>query len=58
METIMCIHWKSNSLGCAYYSSHSLEMFLMEDIKETNEFEYTTLCKEVTKKSSSIICLK
>ncbi|KAI9364612.1 muts domain V-domain-containing protein [Pilaira anomala] len=43
METIMCIHWKSNTLGCAYYSSHSLEMFLMEDIKETDEFEYTTL---------------
>ncbi|GAA5812728.1 hypothetical protein MFLAVUS_006186 [Mucor flavus] len=43
METTMCIQWKSNYLGCVYYSSHSLELLLMEDIKESDQFEYITM---------------
>lgn len=46
METTMCIQWKSNYLGCVYYSSHSLELLLMEDIKESDQFEYITMCKQ------------
>ncbi|KAI9255012.1 muts domain V-domain-containing protein [Helicostylum pulchrum] len=43
MEITMCIQWKFNYLGCAYYSSHSLELLLMEDIKESDQFEYITM---------------
>lgn len=49
METIICLQWKVNSqlckLGCSYYLSTSLELQLMEDIVESNNFEYTTMSK-------------
>lgn len=46
MDTIMCIQWKTNKLGCSYYSSSSLDLFLMDDIKESKDFEYTEMRKK------------
>ncbi|KAI7898974.1 muts domain V-domain-containing protein [Cokeromyces recurvatus] len=43
MEVCMCLHWKSNRLGCSYFSSTSLELYLMEDVNETEQLEYTTM---------------
>lgn len=42
----MCIQWKTNKLGCSYYSSSSLDLFLMDDIKESKDFEYTEMRKK------------
>lgn len=41
--SIMCIQWKKGKLGCAYYSGESLELLLMEDIRESTQFEYTIM---------------
>jgi hypothetical protein len=51
--TIMCIQWKANRLGCSYYSSESLELFLMEDITESTRFEYTLMRNDLDESMGS-----
>lgn len=46
MDTIMCLQWKSNKIGCSYYLGSTLELFLMDDNKESKDFECTTMRKE------------
>ncbi|KAI9470796.1 MAG: muts domain V-domain-containing protein [Benjaminiella poitrasii] len=43
MASFMCIQWKSKKLGCSYFSGTSLELYLMEDERESDQFEYTTM---------------
>ncbi|KAI8373882.1 muts domain V-domain-containing protein [Blakeslea trispora] len=43
MEVIMCLKWSSNKLGCAYYCSQSLELYLMEDIHESDQFYHVSI---------------
>lgn len=56
----MCIQWKSNRLGCSYYSGSSLDLYLMDDIKESKDFEYTEMRKgrnNDVKMTTHLLCL-
>ncbi|RCH84523.1 MutS protein msh5, partial [Rhizopus stolonifer] len=35
----MCLSWARHKLGCAYYSDQTLELYLMEDMTESDQFE-------------------
>ncbi|KAI8049134.1 DNA mismatch repair protein MutS [Gilbertella persicaria] len=39
MQTTMCLSWARHKLGCAYYSDQTLELYLMEDMTESDQFE-------------------
>ncbi|KAI8973857.1 DNA mismatch repair protein MutS [Pilobolus umbonatus] len=40
IESVLCIQWKSNRLGCAFYSKSLLELYIIEDVYESSLFGY------------------